>query len=125
MTQITDGLLSEIHLLPTEMIDIIKGYIPISVRILLNKTQYLLYHPIIYYAAGDNYVRHIVRDDHSFVFEQIAKERKKQWKYQKKYKYKNNIYKNYIHFLSAFCIENQATGCRNILNRFFGKRINE
>ena len=90
MATITDGLLSKIQVLPKEIIDIIEGYLPISVRILLNKKQYSLHHPVVYYAAGDSYVRHIVRDDQYFVFEQIAKERKKQWKYQKKYKYKNN-----------------------------------
>lgn len=67
----------------------------------------------------DNYIRDMVRKDNVFVFEKILHENGKHWFKMKKYRYENIIYDNYFSFLTSFCIVNNATKTRIMLNEFF------
>jgi hypothetical protein len=114
------SILNNIQKLPDEIISIIKEYIPHFHLVFVNKQNYKLYHPLIkkYIYNYENYIRDIVREDHSFVFEQILNENYKRWMTIKKYTYKNIIYNNYIYFIISYCIDNQSNNCRIVLVNF-------
>jgi hypothetical protein len=107
-------------ILPSEIIDIIKSYIPTTSLIFVNKYYYTNYHYLIKYLISKNnyekYIRHIIRRDNDFVFQYILNDNIKQFFQIKNYIYKNIIYKNYLYFLSDYCIHNKSTNCRNVLN---------
>ena len=112
--------------IPDVLISIIFDYIPIKVKIFLNKSYYFQYHFFFYQNIlnrnKENFIRFIIRSDNSFVFEQLLSENYKKWiKDIKNYKYKNFIYKSYIYFLKDFCIIQESFQCINTLNHFLDK----
>ena len=115
-------LLKSVISLPDVLIDYIKKYIPFKEIVFINKEYYLLYHPFIKKMIiknnYENYIRDTIRRDHHFVFEQMTKENWKRWLSIRDYRYKNSIYSNYIYFLKDFCLINDSTNCRNVLNSF-------
>ena len=104
-------LIVNINKLPTELIDIIKEYIPTKSLVFVNKTYYILYHPLIkqYINNYENYIRDVIRRDNEFVFERIVNENFSKWFQIKKYRYKNIIFNNYAYFVINYCIENEST----------------
>lgn len=115
-------LLEKIGSLPDVLIQYIQKYIPFQQMIFCNKEYYLLYHPFIRKMIlknnYENYIRDAVRRDHSFVFQQITTENWKRWLSIRDYRYKNSVYSNYVYFLKDFCLINDSTNCRNVLNAF-------
>jgi len=115
-------LLEKIISLPDVLIDYIKEYIPFKQMVFSSKEYYLLYHAFIKNMIlknnYENYIRDTIRRDHYFVFEQMTKENWKRWLSIRDYRYKNSIYSNYIYFLKDFCLINDSTNCRNVLNSF-------
>ena len=109
--------------LPEELIFIIKEYIPNIKLIFVNKTNYLLYHFLLKKTIPnfENYVRDVIRRDNEFVFENIIRENYVKWLQNINYIYKNMIFKNYIYFISYFCIENESSKCRYFISHFFKK----
>jgi len=111
-------------LLPDVFIDYIKIYIPKEFLIFTNKDNYITYHYLlkntILQKKYDSYIRYIVRRDLNIVFNRILRENNnsKYWLTTKKYINKNTIYHNYYYFLINFCIENECTNCRNVLNDY-------
>jgi len=63
----------------------------------------------------DNYLRSMVRQDNSFVFNYLAKKNILRWTLKKNIVYKNISYPNFAAFLNDFCLSNNSTKCRNIL----------
>jgi hypothetical protein len=120
MTVIKDELLKKIYNLPEDMIKIIKEFLPKKFLVFINRENYDLYHHLVkkYIFDYENYIRDMIRRDNSFVFEYILKENYKKWENIKQYKYKNMIFKNYFYFTISYCIENESTNCRNIINLF-------
>jgi hypothetical protein len=114
-------LIVKINKLPTELVDIIKEYIPKKSLVFLNKTYYILYHPLIkqYINNYENYIRDVIRRDNEFVFERIVNENFFKWIQIKKYRYKNIIFNNYAYFVINYCIENESNSCRKIIEDFF------
>ena len=114
-----------INLLPNELENIIQEFIPIRFLYNLNKKYYFKYHKHIKQwiprEIYENYLRDMVRNDNHFVFDFLIKENSKIWQNIKKYKYKNTFYSDYFRFLDAFCIENESTKCRNLLQVFLHK----
>jgi hypothetical protein len=99
----------------------IKQFIPKKVFVFTNKKNYILYHQLIKQDIinYENYIRDTIRRDNYFVFERIVRENYKKWFEFKKYMYKNIIFKNYACFAINYCIENESTNCRKIMNCFF------
>ena len=99
----------------------IKQFIPKKVFVFTNKENYILYHQLIKQDIinYENYIRDTIRRDNFFVFERIVRENYNKWTEFKKYMYKNIIFKNYAYFAIHYCIENESTKCRNIMNSFF------
>jgi len=110
-------------LLPKEIINMIGGFLPPKMLMWLNKKFYIKFHknvksmidPKLY----DNYIRDVVRLDNSFVFYYITKENIQRWVLcNKNINYKNAYYPNFVSFIIDYCIQNNATKCRNIVNNF-------
>jgi hypothetical protein len=119
-------ILAKVNLLPKELMDIIYSYIPFKVKTFLNKYNYIHYHhllrPMILKGQMENYIRDILRRDYDFVFFHLLNENFPKWIFEiKNYKYKTNIYSNYLYFIKDFCLIHESTKCRNILNDFFEK----
>ena len=121
-------LFKQINLLPDELIQMIKEYIPLYTYIFTNRTNYFHYHYLLKKEIMkkslhdmiriENYVRTMIRRDFDFVFEQIIKENYIYWLNHKKYIYKNSKYANYIYFLIDYCIENDSDKCKIVLVNF-------
>jgi len=105
--------------LPIELIELIFDYVPKIVKLFLSKQIYLEDHWIVrkYINKRDieNYIRAMIRQDNSFVFNQLLIENEKKWLNMTKYYYKNCIYGNYLIFLNSYSLENESTKCRKII----------
>jgi len=120
--------LSNIKQLPLELERVIASYLPIKIQYQLTKRMYLQYckhvkqwiHKNNQY---ENYVRDTVRKDNKFTFYFILKENYNHWIQRKKYHYKDLCYKNYLCFLENYCIQNQATNCRKVLQEMNKKKL--
>lgn len=114
-----------VHNLPTELADLVRTFIPVHSKRLLNKTYYVANHSAIKVPANNiqTYVRKTIRQDHDFVFTQIVKEKYKQFLTQANYHYKNTIYLNYLYFLRAYCLENESPRCYKLLNDLMKSNI--
>ena len=105
-----------LNLLPD---DIIKEYIfpKLSPEILvwLTKENYIKYHYVIKNIIPkysiESYIRDIIRNDYSFIFNYILDEQFIKWLTMKKYTYKSYIFENYFTFLMQFCIDNNSNKC--------------
>jgi hypothetical protein len=122
----SDSTITAIHTLPVEIVDIIKSYIPNSSLIFVNKYYYTNYHFLLKYLIPkhnyEKYIRHIIRKDNDFVFQHILNDSIDKLFKIKNYLYKKIIYKNYLYFLSDYCIQNKSTNCRNVLNELMKLR---
>tara|TARA_Y100000385_G_C12780543_1_gene503319 strand:- start:94 stop:519 length:426 start_codon:yes stop_codon:yes gene_type:complete len=99
--------------------DIIKEHIfpklsPV-ILVWLTKENYIKYHYVIKDIIQKNrlesYIRDIIRNDYSFVFNYLLDEQFNKWLNMKKYTYKCYIFENYIRFLMQFCIDNNSNKC--------------
>jgi hypothetical protein len=108
--------------LPSELIMLIKSYLPKQCLIFLNSYYYKKYHYLVKKCICktnfENYLRDIIRRDNEFVFSQILLDFHKDLLKIKNYVYKNIMYKNYFYFLTDYCIKNSSVNCRNVLNEF-------
>jgi len=119
MTEVA-SIISRVNNLPLEMIETIKEFIPLETLLWTNKKQYMKHHILIKKMViknhYDNYIRDMIRRDNYFVVELLMKENVQKWLFMKRYQYKNATYSNYIEFLRDYCLRNDSTKCRNILN---------
>lgn len=114
-----------ITLLPEVLIDIIKGYLPNSVLVFLNKHFYFSHHHIIKKLIPSyniqEYIRKTIRQDHDFVFIQMVNEKFMDWFLLKNYQYGVTIYANYLYFIKTYCVEYESYRCWKALNVFLKK----
>jgi hypothetical protein len=114
-----EELLKNTVKLADELIGMIYEYIPKIVKVFLSKQMYLEDHMIIRNYINkmniEKYIRTIIRQDNSFVLNQLLIENKKKWLNMKKYYYKNGIYANYLIFLESYSLENESTKCRQLI----------
>jgi hypothetical protein len=113
-------IIDKINMLPRDIINFIKEFIPKSAFVFTNRENYLLYHNTIKPSIKnyENYVRDMIRRDNDFVFNMIVRENYLKWYEIKQYRYKNMIFKNYFYFTINFCIENDSNNCRNVMHNF-------
>lgn len=121
----TSCILKKINKLPLELELHIESFLPISVLVTLNKKHYLKYHKHIKSWISknqyDNYIRDMLRRDNDFVFNLLLKENYKVWQKIKNYNYSSIKYGNYFCFIDKYCIDNESSNCRKILNDFLYK----
>jgi hypothetical protein len=110
-----------IKLLPAEVISLIKKYMKNTQLILTNKENYISFHPFIKKNINKygTYIRDTIRRDNYFVFERIIRENYENWFKNIDYIYRNMIFKKYIYFTIYYCIENDSSKCKNIIDNFF------
>jgi hypothetical protein len=125
LEEIEVNLLKNINYLADEIVDSINSYIPKIVKVFLSKENYIRDHCMVRKYINkrniENYFRTIIRQDNSFVFNQLLIENKNKWLNMKKYYYKNSIYSNYLIFLESYALENESTNCRNLLIEIIGE----
>lgn len=109
--------------LPEDLVRIVLSFLPKTTFVWLNKTFYRKYHKkirgMIPDKLYDNYIRAMVRQDNANVFKYIAEENIVRWTCNKNIIYKNVSYSNFACLLNDFCVLNNSTNCRNILETLF------
>lgn len=119
-----NNLLDIISKLPDELARQILEYIPKIYLALLNK---FFYNKYSYYIVNsitnyDSFIRHIIQNDYSYIFEKHVFINNYYWLNKEKYYYNNKIYANYGYFIMVFCIENNADKCKNLLTLYWAKK---
>ena len=116
----TDNTLSNISLLPNEIIIMIWEKVQPKDKVFISKKYYLMYHKLIVIPKYrySTYLRNIIRNDCDFVVSQLLKENSHSWIKMKNIKYKNSIYASYLHYILALCIEYNASRSRNIIEDY-------
>lgn len=116
-------IIKEINDLPNEIKDIIFEYIPNYRRVFINKFYYNSYHNLLtpFIQNYESYVRQMIRNDNTFVFDKIMRENIDLWIKNKKYYYENMIFNNHIYFIMYYCIKHDSENCRKLLNEFLSK----
>lgn len=108
--------------LPEVLILEIEKFIPLSISIWFKREVYIANHRIVKSLIPktqyENYIRDMIRKDCSFVFKLLLEENFNKWLNLKKYIYKYIVFDNYIYFLQNYCIENDSTKCRNVMQQF-------
>jgi len=116
----TDNTLSNIGLLPQELIDIIWDKIEPKYKVFVSKNYYIMYHSLITIPKYryTTYLRNIIRNDCDFVVSQLLKENDNRWVKMNNIKYKNSVYASYLHYILALCIEYNASRSRTIIEEY-------
>jgi len=122
--------MSNIDNLPEELVEHIKDYIPPSTLVWLNKDYYSKYckkiRQTILDSRFEDYIRDIVRRDNVYVMKHIIYENIYRWIKLRRWRYKNIIYFDYIHFIYNYATHHQSFNCRdlidNIATQLFGKK---
>ena len=101
------------HLLPPEITKCIYDYIPSLTRTVLNKSLYMSNRkcirqniPVLKY---EGYMRHIVRKDNNFVFNNLLNDNFTRWQHMKNFKYKNFTFDDYIAYIIYLSQEHDAS----------------
>lgn len=114
----------KIHDLPEDIVRLILEYIPKHKLIFVNSVYYNLYHYLTkkIIPIYESYTRDMIRRDNYYIFHHLIKENANYWIENRKYRYKNMVFNNYIYFVLYFCIENNSEKCREILMEELSKR---
>tara|TARA_B100000073_G_C23670681_1_gene548491 strand:+ start:621 stop:995 length:375 start_codon:yes stop_codon:yes gene_type:complete len=95
-------------------------------KIFVNKEYYFKYHHLLKNKIDskhyDNYLRDIIRNDNSFVLNQLLEENYEKWLSKKKRIHKNIIYNNYTDYLIGLCLDYESTKCRELINDFYNNK---
>lgn len=103
-------------------------YVPCRIRVWLNKTNYISNHTSVTTMIKskhlyDSYLRNILRNDMSFVFDTILQQEYNRLWDIKKYTYKKRTYRTYSEFMDKFIFENNSHRCRDVLfNNVYRKK---
>lgn len=115
-----NNILSNINIIPDEIIEIVFSYLPYSKRKLLDKKSYIMSHPKIIplslKISFETYIRKIISSDFDFVFNTLLNNNFIRWINMKKYRYNQMIFINYIFFLKYFSRENNSKKCLTLIN---------
>jgi hypothetical protein len=112
-----DVISKNILKLPDVMIEYIKLFIsPLNI-IFTNKKNYYLHHHIIKQSIKDyeEYTRFMIRQDNELVVKKIIEENYSKWYKMREYRYKNQVFSNYLYFIMFYCVENDSNNCRNAI----------
>ena len=112
--------------LPDDILtSIVWNFLKPEIKVWTNKKNYEKYHPVIKKMIPtniyDSYVRDMVRNNNSYVLEQLFKENFLKWTKWKNYKYKNAIYNNYIDYLEWLGRDYNSIKCGLLINKYYEK----
>ncbi len=104
---------------PDDILKIIYSYIPFCERCMVNRENHSIYYLIRYeqimYRMRGSYIRYLLRNDLSILFEKVLISNYSRWNKKSKYNYKNINYKNYLEFLKSYIYYHNSSKCMNIL----------
>lgn len=110
------------NILNDDVIGIIKNNLPEDVLVWLNKEYYIQYHSAIKKRIPENeyneYINDIVKNDCSFVFEQILKENFDKFHKWKLYTYKNIRFHSYLTYLRYYARSNNSIKCLKVIDDY-------
>lgn len=108
-----------VYMLPYQIIEQIWFYLDDVCKIFTCKEYYNNYHYLLrekhIIKNYDSYVRSMIREDHSFVFDYIVNENLEAWRKKNKICYKNIIYFSYLHFILDLIREYSSQKCKSVL----------
>ena len=114
----------EINLLPEDLVNIIKSYIPIKVLRLTNKYFWEKNYIISYeYKLQSSYWRFLLRNDIDFIFDKYLNNALPYFLKQKRIIYKSQIYPRrleLVNYLINFTFDSQK--CKIVLDNFMKKK---
>ena len=114
----------EINLLPEDLVNIIKSYIPIKVLRLTNKYFWEKNYIISYeYKLQSSYWRFLLRNDIDFIFDKYLNNALPYFLKQKRIIYKSQIYPRRLelfNYLINFTFDSQK--CKIVLDNFMKKK---
>ena len=106
--------------LPDEILRIIWSFVSPLKKMLCSKVLYLEYHPLfISLFTGPQYhryIRHMVRNNSSFIVRTLMLEERGKWGQIKMYKYGGFVYDRYETFLRRLCKEYRSHKVLEVLN---------
>ena len=116
--------------LSDDVVGVIKEYLPPTTLVWLNATYYDKYKHLIKHLIPEDrfedYIRDTVRRDNSFVLEHIVRENIERWVKLKRWRYKNMVFSDYLHFIYNYSIETESHKSRKLIDtiatELFGKK---
>ena len=94
-------------------------YLRPEIIVWTDKDNYKKYHHVVKKMIPSqffcSYVRDIIRNDFSFVFNMIVEENFDKWLKMKNYKYSDVMYNDYVKYLNDYCIKNESNKCKILL----------
>ena len=111
--------------LPDDIICIIWEMLDHGVKSCLDKENFSSYNFRHYDSMSRHdqyaYNRVMIRNDDSFIFNNIITNYGRKWVAEKKYLYNNSIYNNYLYYMISLIHENNAGRCNEIMTTFLDK----
>lgn len=107
--------------LPNEIQDIMQEYLPPKCRASLTRKGYIdsiettNIKKDIPSARWDAYIRHVIRQDYSFIFLKLLHQNKNLWIKPIKYAYKGFLYQSYLLYIDNFAISSNSQKIRTLL----------
>ena len=105
--------------IPDDLLGDIYLYIPNESKYLLIKTNYEEHYVNIINnlrkSKYNSYIRFIIRNDYSYLFDNLLKHKYNQFHIKNKISYKNITYKYLYEFVKYYIQINNASKCHNIL----------
>ncbi len=116
----------EINLLPDELVNIIRSYIPIKFMSLTNKYYWNLNYDLSYSSKlTSSYWRYILRNDYNFIFNRYLSNASPYFLKEKRIIYKSRIYPRrleLVNYLVNFIFDSQK--CKIVLENYMkSKRL--
>lgn len=99
-----------------------------QVLVWLNRANYIKYHHVLTplipnirserFPLGkrETYVRHMIREDCSFVIARLLSDHARAWLRHSGYYYKTRSFPSYLHFLFQYSLDVTASRCRRCIN---------
>ena len=108
-----------VYMLPYQIVEKIWFYLDDTCKIFTCREYYEKFHCLLkdnnIINKYDSYIRSMIRDDYSFVFNYIVSENLNYWLTKNKFYYQNVVYYSYIHYILDIVREYSSQKCKQIL----------
>lgn len=117
-----------INTMPQDITNLcILTFIPPDTLVMLNKENYNKYNTCIRKQIQDSsfesYIRDQVRKNHSITLEHVVRENIHKWIRMKKYRYKNILAPDYLHFIYYFAAEHDCRQSMEVIDNIAREMI--
>ena len=111
------------QIFPSEIIEIIWNYIPISIKVWVSKTYYEKYHYSIIYPSlklnYNSYMRWVIRNQYIYLMKINVVEHYSLWSSKLvNIKYKNKTYPMYISYIKTLALENNSNKIYSLIKNY-------